>query len=68
MAWGVVVLRAFDVHMPPALAVGLIPLVMNRPTWIYPISVAIGTLALTGASLICNRIVLSKRSRFAVPP
>jgi hypothetical protein len=58
MISGIVVLRAFDVHMPPALAVGLIPLVMNKPTWMYPVSVTVGTLALTGASLLYNRWAL----------
>jgi hypothetical protein len=60
MVLGIAVLRLFNVHMPPALAVGLIPLVMSRPTWMYPVSVTIGTLALTGASLAYNRWALSK--------
>lgn len=64
MAWGVILLRLFDVHMPPALAVGLIPMVMNPPTWIYPGSVTLGTLALTGASLLYNRFA---RQRAAAP-
>ena len=59
MISGIIVLRAFDVHMPPALAVGLIPLVMKEPTWKYPISVTIGTLALTLASLMYKRWALS---------
>ena len=61
MTWGVLVLRLFDVHMPPALAVGLIPLVMEKPTWVYPGSVTIGTLALTVASLGYNRWALRRR-------
>ncbi|HEY6395401.1 MAG TPA: hypothetical protein VIX12_08295 [Candidatus Binataceae bacterium] len=47
MAWGIFVLRVFDLHVPPALAVGLLPMVMNHPTAAYPFSVGIGTLALT---------------------
>jgi hypothetical protein len=39
--------RAFKVHMPPALAVGLLPFVMTAPNIRYPISVGIGTVALT---------------------
>lgn len=58
MAWGVLVLAGFNVHMPPALAVGLIPLVINKPTWMYPVSVTIGTLALTVASLLYSRWAL----------
>jgi hypothetical protein len=44
---GILVLRAFDLYTPPALAVGLLPLVMDKPTLAYPISVAAGTLMIT---------------------
>lgn len=47
MAWGIMILRVFDLHVPPALAVALLPLVMDHPTIMYPISVGIGTLAMT---------------------
>ena len=47
MAWGILVLRVLDLHVPPALAVALLPMVMNQPTIAYPISVGIGTLLLT---------------------
>ncbi len=47
MGWGIVVLRAFDLHVPPALAVALLPMVMDHPTYAYPFSVGIGTLSLT---------------------
>jgi hypothetical protein len=43
----IAVLRAFKVHMPPALAVGLLPFVMLAPNFWYPISVGIDTVALT---------------------
>jgi hypothetical protein len=43
----IAVLRAFKLHMPPALAVGLLPFVMLAPNFWYPISVGIGTVALT---------------------
>jgi HPP family len=43
----VAILRAFKLHMPPALAVGLLPFVMAAPNFGYPASVGIGTLALT---------------------
>jgi len=48
MGWGIVVLRVVDLHVPPALAVALLPLVMDHPTWAYPVSVGLGTLGLTG--------------------
>jgi len=43
MAWGIAVLRVCDLHVPPALAVALLPLVMDRPTIMYPFAVGIGT-------------------------
>ena len=47
MGWGIVVLRVLDLHVPPALAVALLPMVMDKPGIAYPFSVGIGTLALT---------------------
>lgn len=47
MAVGIMVLRLFDLHVPPALAVALLPFVMDRPTFMYPVSVATGTLLMT---------------------
>jgi hypothetical protein len=47
MAWGILVLRVVDLHVPPALAVALLPFVMDSPTIAYPISVGIGTLLMT---------------------
>jgi hypothetical protein len=56
VSFGIGVLRAFDVHMPPALAIGLIPLVMSAPDVRYPLSVAVGTIALTASFLIWRRL------------
>lgn len=47
MVWGIAVLRSFDLHIPPALAIALLPLVMDHPTILYPFSVGIGTGLLT---------------------
>jgi hypothetical protein len=47
MAWGICVLRVFDLHVPPAVAVGLLPFVIHSPTVAYPLSVGIGTLLMT---------------------
>jgi len=49
MASGVLVLRVFDLHVPPALAVALLPFVMvsPTPTIAYPFSVGVGTLLMT---------------------
>lgn len=57
MGWGIAVLRAFDLHVPPALAVALLPLVMDHPRLIYPVSVGAGTLLLTLWFLACERIL-----------
>jgi hypothetical protein len=47
MGWGILVLRVFDLHIPPALAVALLPLVMNSPRITYPLAVAAGTAMMT---------------------
>jgi hypothetical protein len=47
MAWGIAMLRLFDLHVPPALAVALLPQVMASPTIAYPLSVGTGTLLMT---------------------
>ncbi|WP_235852782.1 hypothetical protein [Mycobacterium interjectum] len=58
MASGVIVLRLLRLHMPPALAVGLLPLVIHSPDVTYPVSVAIGTGALTLATQLYQRWVI----------
>jgi HPP family len=52
MVSGIIVLRVLRIHMPPALAVGLLPLIIDCPSVKYPISVTIGTGALTLAFLL----------------
>lgn len=47
MGWGMAVLQVLRVHVPPALAVALLPMVMDAPTAWYPCSVGLGTLTLT---------------------
>jgi hypothetical protein len=42
----IAILKVFKVHMPPALAVGILPFVMKAPNYLYPISVLMGTTAL----------------------
>ena len=54
MGWGIIVLRALDLHVPPALAVALLPLVMDHPTLIYPFAVGLGTLLLTVWFFFCE--------------
>jgi hypothetical protein len=52
----VVILRIFTVHMPPALAVGLLPFVITAAGFRFPVSVAIGTCALTLYFLAYKRL------------
>jgi hypothetical protein len=47
VALSILVLRIFRAHMPPALAVGLLPYVMEAPSIWYPISVGLGTALLS---------------------
>lgn len=55
MVIGIATLRLLDLHMAPALAIGLLPLVIDSPDVKYPISVSIGTVALTMAFLLYRR-------------
>ena len=49
---GIAVLAAFDLHAPPALAVGLLPFVIARPGYMFPVAVGCGTLLLTLSFLL----------------
>ncbi|WP_322859233.1 hypothetical protein U8D42_03395 [Mycobacterium europaeum] len=57
MVFGIITLRLLHLHMPPALALGLLPLVIHAPNIKYPISVAIGTTVLTLTFLLYRRWV-----------
>jgi len=46
-ACGILILRVFDLHVPPALAVGLLPFVIPAVDYRFAASVGIGTLSLT---------------------
>ena len=58
MLWGVFVLRVFDLHVPPALAVALLPLIMPSPSLEYPLSVGLGTLLMTFCFLLYRQVTL----------
>jgi len=58
MVFGIVTLRLLKIHMPPALAVGLLPLIIDSPDVKYPVSVTIGTAALTLTFLIYRRWII----------
>jgi hypothetical protein len=57
MAWGILILRVFDLHVPPALAVALLPQVIDSPTALYPVAVGIGTSLLSGLFVLYNRVL-----------
>jgi hypothetical protein len=57
MAIGIAVLRVFRLHVPPALAVALLPMVMTNPTVAYPLAVGIGaTLAAVWFALMQSSV------------
>jgi hypothetical protein len=43
MAIGILILRGSRLLVPPALAVGIIPLILTKPDVWYPLDVALGT-------------------------
>ncbi len=59
VAVSIALLQIFRMHMPPALAVGLLPFVSPSPDLWFPVSVGIGTSVLS--------VWFSVRSRFAQP-
>lgn len=46
LAAGIAILKLCDLHMPPALAIGLIPQILEAPGWNYPLSVLGGSVLL----------------------
>ncbi|HKN02019.1 MAG TPA: hypothetical protein VJX23_15995 [Candidatus Binataceae bacterium] len=57
MAWGILILRVFDLHVPPALVVALLPQVIDSPTALYAVAVGIGTSLLSGSFVLYNRVL-----------
>ncbi|EQD29995.1 conserved hypothetical protein, membrane [mine drainage metagenome] len=64
MGVSIALIRFFDLHAPPATAVGLLPFVIDHPDWRFPLAVALGTGLL---SLIFRQYKLRHRS-LAHPP
>lgn len=57
---GIAVLRAFDLHVPPAIAVGLLPLVVAHPGISFPLAVCAGTLLLTLSFQLWRTIAIGR--------
>lgn len=62
MLAGIAILRLLRLHLPPALAIGLLPLVISTPDIKYPLSVAVSAMALMLGFLLYRRW-LSRRWR-----
>jgi len=58
IVFGIGVLRVFDLHVPPALAVGLLPFVIPHPNYQFPVAVAAGTLLLTVSFMVWRMIIV----------
>jgi hypothetical protein len=52
---GILLLRLLDLHVPPVLAVGLLPFVMPHPDWRLPLAVGGGVLVLIGSFSLTRR-------------
>jgi hypothetical protein len=62
--FAIAILRVLNLHVPPALAVGLLPLVIPHPNYEFPIVVAAGTLLLTMLFLAWR--MLNQRKAIAI--
>ncbi|MFM0643939.1 HPP family protein [Paraburkholderia bryophila] len=61
MLFGVVMLRATRLHAIPALAIGLLPRVMTRADWHFPLAVGIGSTFLTASFLLFEKTSGARR-------
>ncbi len=60
MVFGILVLQLMDLHIPPALAIGLLPLAMEAPDYRFPLSVALGMTLLTLIFLLHRKLALRR--------
>ncbi|MDE2155205.1 MAG: hypothetical protein KGJ32_04815 [Xanthomonadaceae bacterium] len=56
MLGSVLILRALDLHAPPALAVGLLPMIIPHPDYRFVVAVLTGTIMLVGVFVCWRRI------------
>jgi hypothetical protein len=61
MLFGVVMLRATRLHAIPALAIGLLPQIMMRADWEFPLAVGIGSTFLTASFLLFKKSSVAGR-------
>jgi hypothetical protein len=60
---GILIVRALDLHVPPALAVGLLPFVMAHPSFRFPAAVVLGTAIETVVFLGWRRLARAAHAR-----
>ncbi len=63
VALGALILRTLDLHAPPVLAVGLLPLTMAAPDYTFALSAGIGTALLTMLFLLWRKLSMQLASR-----
>jgi hypothetical protein len=63
MLSNIMVLRLFDLHVPPALAVGLLPFVIPNPTYEFAMAVGTGTAWLTISFLVWRAVAATRLAR-----
>ncbi|MDE2087799.1 MAG: hypothetical protein KGI63_11250 [Xanthomonadaceae bacterium] len=63
MLVGTLTLRLLDLHAPPVLAVGLLPLVMDRPDERFLVAVLAGTVIFTVVFVSWQRVIVWPRRR-----
>jgi hypothetical protein len=68
IAVAVLVLGVLDLHVPPALAVGLLPMVIAQPDHRFPVAVALGALMLTTSFLFWRRICALRLAASSAAP
>ena len=62
MMLGILVLRLLDLHAPPVLAVGMLPMVMPHPGYMFGASVFIGTTLFIVSFLLWRAVMTRARS------
>ena len=61
MLFGIVMLRTARLHAIPALAIGLLPQVMTRADWHFPLAVGLGSAFLTASFLLFAKSSVIRR-------
>jgi hypothetical protein len=59
--FGVVMLRTTRLHAIPALAIGLLPQVMTRADWHFPLAIGMGSTLLTASFLLFEKLSSAPR-------